>query len=327
MKKILLVIISFCLLLTGCDKVSQKSLVKDLEDNTKKGYKLEGELSISNNDEIYNYEVKVSYKKDDYYKVELVNTLNDHKQVILKNDEGVFVLTPGLNKSFRFQSNWPYNNSQIYLLDRITEDIKNDKNSTLEKENNKIIVKTKVNYPNNSKLINQKITFKKSRKIDKVSVYDKDGIEKMNIKFKKINYSPKFSKDEFKVDEIANKDKDITKETGKLEDVIYPLVVPNGTKLVNEEKVKKENGERVIMNYDGEKSFLLVEETAETFSEFTIIPTIGEPFLLTDTLGVMTSNSLSWTSGGVDYYLVSDVMDKEEMIEIAESMNGTISVK
>ena len=46
-----------------------------------------------------------------------------------------------------------------------------------------------------------------------------------------------------------------------------------------------------------------------------------------DTLGVMTSNSLSWTSGGVDYYLVSDVMDKEEMIEIAESMNGTISVK
>ena len=46
--------------------------------------------------------------------------------VILKNEEGVFVLTPSLNKSFKFQSDWPYNNSQSYLLQNILNDIEND---------------------------------------------------------------------------------------------------------------------------------------------------------------------------------------------------------
>lgn len=327
MKKILLLIILSCLILTGCNKVNEKSIVKDLENKIKNGYKLEGDLSISNNDEIYNYKVTVAYKKDDYYKVELTNTLNGHRQIILKNDDGVYVLTPSLNKSFRFQSDWPYNNSQIYLLDRIVEDIKNDKNSNLSKEGNNIILKTKVSYPNNSKLINQKITLNKNNKIKKVSVYDKDKVEKMSISFKKINYSPKLSKKDFIMNDLIKEDKGKEEKTGSFEDVIYPLFLPSGTKLTNEEKIKKDDGQRVIMTYDGEKSFLLVEETAEAFNEFTIIPSIGEPFPLMDTLGVMTSNSLSWTSGGVDYYLVSDVMDKEEMVEVAESISGTISVK
>ena len=113
----------------------------------------------------------------------------------------------------------------------------------------------------------------------------------------------------------------------KLDDVIYPLFVPNGTKLVDENKVKKTNGERVIMNFDGEKSFVLVEETADVFKDFTIIPTSGEPYFLLDSLGVSTNNSLSWTSGGVDYYLISDVMDQEEMVEVAQSIVGIVSVK
>lgn len=81
------------------------------------------------------------------------------------------------------------------------------------------------------------------------------------------------------------------------------------------------------MNYDGDKSFLLVEETADVFNEFTIIPSSGEPFIVMDTLGVMTNNSLSWTSGGIDYYLVSEVMNQDEMLEVAQSINGIVSIK
>ena len=38
------------------------------------------------------------------------------KPIILRNSEGIYVLTPSLNKSFKFQSEWPYNSSQTYLL-------------------------------------------------------------------------------------------------------------------------------------------------------------------------------------------------------------------
>lgn len=331
MKKIVFVLLMISILLTGCGKYSQKDIVKDLEKKYEEstGYKLNGNLSVMNNDETYNYKVDVSFKKDDFYKVILTNVTNNHTQVILKNGEGVFVVTPSLNKSFKFQSDWPYKNSQIYLLNALINDIKNDDKKEFEIKDNKYEFKTKVNYPNNSSLVKQKIIMNKSYKLDKVVVYNKDGSESMVMEFDKITYSAKFSKDYFDIDKIISKKDTVeeVKETANLEDTIYPLFLPSGTKLVDEERVKKEDGERVIMTYDGDKSFVLVEETVDVFNEFTVIPSGGEPFQLMDTLGVMTNNSLSWTSSGVEYYLASDVMSNDEMIEVAQSIGGIVSMK
>ena len=88
----------------------------------------------------------------------------------------------------------------------------------------------------------------------------------------------------------------------------------------NEEKIKKSDGERILMTFEGDSPFFLVEETANVLDEFTVIPTNGEPYRLMDTLGVMTDNSLSWVSNGIEYYLVSDVLSSDEMVKIAESI-------
>ena len=376
MKRIFIILFICCLLITGCSgtKNIKKNFVNRVDGAN--SYKLNGTLSINNNDDVYNYSVEVGYKKDDYYKVTLKNKANNHVQIILKTDDGVYVLTPSLNKSFKFQSDWPYNNSQIYLLDAISSDIKNDKDSEISKKDNKYFLMTKVNYSNNSRLIKQKLEFDEEFNLSKVIVYDKDGIEVMTMKFDKIKLNCKFSKEYFDVDSIidsestttesdnknennttkdSNKDNEKntdnktsnntnetnkntinndrnsntnnTKTTGRLDDIVYPLFLHSGTKLVDEERVKKDNGERVIMTYEGEKSFLLVEETMDVFNEFTIIPSSGEPFQLMDTLGVMTNNSLSWSSGTTDYYLVSDVMSKDEMIEVAQSIGNVNSLK
>ncbi len=329
MKKILVVFIGGLFLLTGCFGNHEKNALQDLEKVLQlKSYEVKGDLTVHNNDDVYHYKVEVLYQKNNHYRVEFTNTSNQHSQILLKNKDGVYVLTPSLNKSFRFQSDWPYNNSQIYLLDALVRDIVNDKNRIYEKKENQIFFSTKVNYPNNSKLVSQKIIFDKKLKPVKVSVLDENGIEKMFFEFNKVNYSPKISKDTFSIDSIMDsKETEVTDDVGVLEDIIYPLVLPSGTKLTNEDIIKKSNGERVLMTYDGEKSFLLVEETADVFDEFTVIPTSGEPFLLMDSLGVITNNSLSWTSSGIDYYMVSDVMSREELIEVAQSIGGTISIK
>ena len=65
---------------------------------------------------------------------------------------------------------------------------------------------------------------------------------------------------------------DTVEQTGVLEESIYPLMIPSGTRLTNEEKIDKGNGERIIMTFDGEKPFLLVEETANIENEFTVVP-------------------------------------------------------
>ena len=98
--------------------------------------------------QVYTYDVEVSYKKDNNYKVSLTNQANSHTQVILKNSDGVYVLTPALNKSFKFQSDWPYSNSQIYLLKSLINDIKDTKDRSFKDAKNGYSLITKVNYPN-----------------------------------------------------------------------------------------------------------------------------------------------------------------------------------
>ena len=149
----------------------------------------------------------------------------------------------------------------------------------------------------------------------------------MTMKFNNVDYSPTFKKNYFDLDTVMDKNKISEKETMKLEDSIYPLVLPSGTKLSNEEKVSKAGGERVILTFEGEKPFLLVEETANVFEEFTIVPTNGEPFILQDSIGVLGENSLNWTSAGIEYYMVSDVLNQNEMIEIASSISSLPTMK
>ena len=321
----------FCLLVSGCSKDNNKSVIKNINDlfNKSKGYYLKGDLSIYNNEDNYNYDVDVYYKKDDYYKVTLTNKMNSHTQIILKNDDGVYVLTPALNKSFKFQSDWPNDNSQIYLLDALLRDISNDKEYKFAKVDDRYEFITKVNYPNNSKLVSQKIIFDDKYKLKSVEVYNNDEVKMMKLVVDKINLSYKFSDDCFDLESIVttNENIDVTSETSVLDDIVYPLYLPVGTKLVEESRVDKDNGERVIMTYDGDKSFLLVEETLDVFNEFTVIPTMGEPYQLLDTLGVMTENSLSWTSGNTEYYLVSDVMSVSELLEVAESIVAVPALK
>lgn len=332
MKKLYLLMFSILLLVCGCGKYTKDDVVNDLSKKVKKlsSYKVVGNLEIVNNDDVYNYDIEVSYKKDNNYKVSITNTANDHTQIILKNNDGVYLLTPSLNKSFKFQSDWPYDNSQIYLLSALVNDIEGDKNLKFKEEKDKYILTTKVNYPNNNNLVSQKIELSKKLNVKKVTIYDKNNVSLMTMVYKNIDYSPTFKKDYFDLDKImknVSKDKSEVKETSSLEDSIYPLALPTGTKLVSEEKVKKDNGERIIMTFDGEKSFLLVEETMDVSDEPTIVPTYGEPFRLIDTIGVMTDNSLSWTTGGIDYYLVSDVLNQNELVEVAQSINVLPTMK
>lgn len=332
MKKILIGLIITLLLVTGCGGNSESSIVSDLDKKINKAdaYKLDGKLEIVNNDEVYNYDIEVSYKKDNYYKVLLTNKANDHTQIILKNEDGVYVLTPALNKSFKFQSDWPYSNSQIYLLKSLVNDIKNTKDRKFKETDKGYIFTTDVNYPNNSKLVKQTVELDSKHNFKRVKVYDSNNVIYMTMTFDNIDYSPTFKKNYFDLNTIMGAysiDKENVEKTVALDDTIYPLVIPTGTKLVSEEKVQKDVGERIIMTFDGDKPFLLVEESAVCEDEFTIIPTYGEPYQLMDTLGVMTNNSLTWTSNGIEYYIVSDVLNQDELVEVAQSISYLPTMK
>lgn len=312
-------------LITGCRGRSEKDIVGDLSDKIKNAdtYKLEGTLELLNNDDMYNYDVEVSFKKDNMYKVRLVNQANNHEQIILKNNDGVYVLTPSLNKSFKFQSDWPYSNSQIYLLQSVINDLTQDDNRIFKELEDGYQFTTTVDYPNNPLLIKQDILLDKDLNIKEIIVLNEEEIPQMTMRFTNIDFSPSFKEDYFELEIIMENINVEEKEipVGLIDQSIFPLAIPSGTRLISKEEVERPDGERVIMTFGGERPFLLVQETANVRDEFTVIPTRGEPHLLIDTLGVLTNNSITWSSNGIEYFIVSDVLSRQELIDVASSIN------
>ena len=100
-KKFFLILLIVGLFCVGCVKNNTSDVLKELIDKVSNlnSYKLTGKLEVVNNDDVFNYDVDVSFKDKDYYRVSLRNLANNHEQIILKNDDGVYVQT---HKSMQF---------------------------------------------------------------------------------------------------------------------------------------------------------------------------------------------------------------------------------
>jgi len=330
-KKYVLVLLMFCsIMLVGCGKTTEKDVIKDITKNVEKsgGYYLEGEMKIINNEDTYTYDVEVSYQKEDNYRVSLTNTANNHEQIILKNNEGVYVVTPALNKSFKFQSEWPYNNSQVYLLQSLINDLANDKEKTFEEKDGLYVLKSAVNYPNNNNLTSQIIYIDKGMNFKEVHVLDSNGVPQIKMKFDKIDMKATFDKNHFALDEnlkTANTD-ETYRPVNSIDDTIYPMYMPDETHLISEDVINIENGERLILTFEGENPFMVVEETATVAEEMEIIPVVGDPMLIADTVAAVTDTSITWVSNGIEYYVASEVVGQEELINIAKSLSVSAMV-
>lgn len=357
MKKIIL-FLGVILLISGCGKYDDKDLVKDLSKkiNDTKSYHMTGNLEIYRNEEKYTYSVDSSYKKGDLFKVNLINQNNNHEQIILKNEEGVYVLTPALNKSFKFQSDWPNNNSQIYLLQPIITDITNDDDRTFEKTDDGYVITSKVNYSTEKDFEKQKVYVDKDKNITKVEVLDDDNNVKMSLTIIDIDYKAKFDDDYFSASryqkQVEEKNEDNSEqkeqsseqqsnqqnsspetensnsddnEVSKIEDIVYPMYIPIDTHLSSQDVVETTSGERVILTFSGESAFTVVQETLVNSNTTNYI--YGDPYLILDTVGAITDYSVSWISNGIEYSVMSDTMNIDELLTVAQSISVKTVVK
>lgn len=343
MKKLLCLLICI-VLLTGCGNGGTDSLKNFKDYNSKKSsYELKGSMKLISNEDEFTYDITVGVKDNKYYKVSLINTISNNEQIILKNDDGVYVITPNLNKSFKFMSEWPNNSSQSYLLESLINDINNDSNASIKEKDEKYYIDALVNYPNNAKLHSETIITDKKYNVENVQVKDEEGNTIMDVKINSINDSPKFSSDYFSLEQYNLTSEDVTEDdcmkeckedkeckdkcnskttSNILDEIIYPLYVPTDTFLSSKDTVNTDNGNRVILTFAGTDPFILVEEASVKNTEMEVIPVSGEPIILGSTIGALSNNSIYWTNNGVDYYLTSNTLDSKEMLTIAESITN-----
>lgn len=318
-------------LLAACGSKSKDDVVKELNGklNDLTGYKVDAKMTLKMGTDSQVYNVEIWHKDPTFYRVNLKNAEKDQSQMILRNNEGVFVLTPALKKSFKFQSDWPQNSSQAYLYESLIKDIVEDKESKFSSTKEHYVFETKTRYQNNSMLPIQEIKLnKEDLSPAMVKVMDPDRNALVTVEFSKVKFNASFDDSDFDMKKnMTRADLNLPVMADSM-DAAFTVKYPTsdlGAKLVDEKEVKLENGKRVVLTYEGEKSFTLVQEKV-TVKEASTSPTYvdGDLVDLGVTIGAVSEGSITWTMDGVDYMIASNDLTEKELVEIARTVQGDV---
>lgn len=319
-------LVAVMVILAACGAPSKEDVMKKLSGkwNDTKGYDLQATMEIKTGAEPRLYDVAVWHTKPAFYRVNVTQAGSKDSQMIVRNKDGVYVVTPSLGKTYKFQSDWPAQNSQAYLIGALSDDIKADKNATMTEKEKTYVFETATRNNHKKVLPTQQIHIDKKTLLPTyVSVLDENKVEKIRINFKKITLGIERKASDYAVD---MDDTNTGKETEPAEDdktglaTYYPSVAWAEGNLVEEKNVQTESGTRSFMTYGGDKEFIIIQEPAVRPDTKMAVSIEGDPVDLGFTVAALTEKSIRWESEGVSFFIASEALTQDEMIEVAGSM-------
>lgn len=195
------VVVLVVALLSGCGSgKNADSVVKDLNKVAGKleSYQGSGEMILHTGQQPLTYKVEVWYQKPSYYRIALTNAQRDITQIVLRNDQGVFVLTPRLNKSYRFQSDWPENQGQVYLYQTLLQSIVLDNSRQFTTDKDSYVFDVMAGNYQNGSFARQKIWLAKTDYAPRhVEVTDTNNALMVEVNFNSFEFGKKFDKSAF----------------------------------------------------------------------------------------------------------------------------------
>lgn len=286
-------------------------------------YKVEGIMESYYESGRKQNEFKVLYKYPEMIKVEIKSVENADKQIILKNNEGVYILIPAVNKNFKIQSDWPDNASYPYLLQSLAKDIANDSDAIITEDETKVTVETKTKMHADATPVKQKIIFDKTTKLPtEVLVYDEDDNLYIRTVFTHIDFDYNISDDEFDLEgSMAAVRLEIGEEVVyENREIGYPLYCPEGISLASENIVSNQDGtERLaIMKYGNDYGFTLIQEYVNDNEVTRYQEENGEIFMVLGNVAILKDNSLQTIYRGIEYTVASEDLIPEEMAKIVQ---------
>ncbi|MGV3487472.1 MAG: LolA family protein [Tuberibacillus sp.] len=328
---IILLSAMFLFVLTACGQ-SREDVIDDLSKKMDRlsGYTTKATMTFKHGDKQQKYQAEIWYKKPNFYKVVLKDEHGQNPQMIIRNKDGVYLLTPALNKKYHFESDWPKNRSQYYLYESLVKDIVQDGTSKFETKEDAFIFTTKTHYPTKM-LAYQKISLKKKNLAPLgVKVMDKDMNVIIDVVFKGFNFKPKFDSDAFDVDknELSMKLDNNLPAMASLNqpfEILKPTIQLKNTKIAYTQDVNEDGQRKFVLKYTGDKAFTLIESKSDVAKETMTVTMDADPVDLGFTFGIMTDHSLSWSNNGMDFYLVSDKLTTDEMKDVAQSVVGMVN--
>lgn len=315
-------VLAFGLLFALKPKSFDKEFEKTMNDMN--SYVLQGDMEITKGEDVKTYALEVGYKNvedNDYFKVSLLDKELNQEQVILRNNEGVFVITPSLNQVFKFEGDWPMNSPKPYLLQSML-DIIAQENTEISKESDGTKITSDVIYPNNKNFIRQEMVFDKDLKVNWLQIFNQDNTPELKIVFHNVEYNNNLSDDYFIAPTTMQSSVSSNMITN--DDLpLYPAQIYNSN-LTSKSAMTNNGITKHILEFSGDRDFTVVETIRETSLQTQTVLMPGEMIDTLDVIGFYDGNQLSAIINGVEYTVFSDDLAPEEMMSVINSMQVAV---
>ena len=324
-KKVLLIGISIFILITCILVFKPKSFEKKTDQifNDLSSYTLKGEMEINKGEDIKNYIMEINYKKKEdkeYFKVSLFDKNLNQEQILLRNHEGVFVVTPSLNQIFRFEGDWPMNSPKPYLIQTMFDIIKQE-DTIKEKTKEGTLIKNNVNYPNNKNYKYQETLFNKESKPISIHIYDDNKTSQLQILFSSVEYNNDIDDKVF--DSPKNIDSNVSSIINTKDLPLYPTSIYNST-LKNQSTYQLNGETRHILEYVGEKNFTITQTLKEIKDETQTVFKSGEMIDSIDMIGFYDGVSCLGYYQNIEMNVYSSDLSVDEMMSVLSSLSVAV---
>ncbi len=325
-KKVIVVLGIVILAIALCVALKPKSFDKQFNKvmNDMHAYILKGDMEITKGEDIKTYAVEVGYQKMDeneLFKVSLMDKELNQEQIILRNEQGVFVVTPALNQIFKFEGDWPLNSPKPYLLQSMVQFV-NGEEAQIEKTDEGYVIVTPVVYPNNKNYVRQEMLFDEDANIKCVQIYNQDDNVELKLVFHSVDYNKDIEEDYFKAPTTMEKPTAVTMVSE--EDLpLYPSAIFDA-QLTSKSEMNTNGVTKHILEFSGAKNFTVVESirSSSDTTQTVIMPGIMMDVL--DVVGFYDGNHLTAMANGIEYTVFSDDLDPEEMMSVINSMQVAV---
>lgn len=298
------------------DKV--KKLKEDLV-----SYQLVGNMEINSQGDFKNYLITSSWlKKEDqeYFKVSMLDKSLNQEQIILKNEDGVFVITPSLNQVFKFQGEWPMNSPKPYLLQTMLDIL--DTECTVVKENKGYVIQAVANYPSAASVVTQEIRLTSDLKPRSLIAYNADGQIELQMDFSEVKYNEPFEKEMFDTPKSSIETVS-SGYTGLIELPLYPMTVFD-SKLVSSTVSDAGGQTSHVLEFSGGKEFTVVQKAVSQSDDLNVQEIDGELVEGFGLVGYYNGNRLTVMTSQMETSVYSDELSVSEMLQVIESMQVSI---
>lgn len=283
-------------------------------------YTLEGKMAILDGEDLRKFSVTTHYLKDgenDLFNVNLEDEGSHQKQQIIRNQDGVFVLAPSLNRAFQFQSEWPFNSFKPYIVQTVFGIF--DDSFESEKTKNGYQITAPISYAADLRVTHLEVILDKNLTLKQVTLYDDNESEIVSLEVTKFALNNDISKELFEVQ--------ITEPTTAMtyDLPFYPLEML-GSELIDQANTTIMDDEKYVLRFAGEDSFTIVESLLPSAETFTIEKLAGDIIEINGTIAIVDEQVVSLLDDGMISQLYSQDLSEEEKLAVITSLKNNIVI-